>query len=256
MVCYAGGLRGYTSQVVGKNQQLLACTVNEYAGNRTDRKFDTRLNSHSDTDIRRRRMIFRLCMTEFLTCTISCHSILSLMKQWRTRLRYVILMQSGCEPRWQVHLCDLRITNSTTKANQARMKPTTTVTYSRSSPALIKCQVFYSKDTVKIGGVSIADYTFAAVTNVSVQDNTNACKGMSSISFEHRTLKSRGDYERRALWSRVGVSRTPVFYPVSACVSRYLFSFMHSAQLMFDGRSHYTAFWQGWLKAGEPRVRV
>ena len=30
-------------QVVGKNQQLFACTVNEYAGNRTDRKFDTRL---------------------------------------------------------------------------------------------------------------------------------------------------------------------------------------------------------------------
>ena len=30
-------------QVVGKNQQLFACTVNEHAGNRTDRKFDTRL---------------------------------------------------------------------------------------------------------------------------------------------------------------------------------------------------------------------
>ena len=27
-------------------------------------------DSHSDTDIRRRRMIFRSCMTEFLTCTI------------------------------------------------------------------------------------------------------------------------------------------------------------------------------------------
>ena len=26
--------------------------------------------------------------------------------------------------------------------------------------------------------------------------------------------------------------------------------------LMIDSRSHYTAFWQGWLKAGEPRVRV
>ena len=72
-------------------------------------------------------------MTEFLTCTISCHSILAVMKQCRTRLRYVILIQSGCEPRWQVHLCDLRIANSNTKANQARMKPT--VTYSRSSPA-------------------------------------------------------------------------------------------------------------------------
>ena len=30
-------------QAVGKNQQLFACIVNEYAGNRTDRKFDTRL---------------------------------------------------------------------------------------------------------------------------------------------------------------------------------------------------------------------
>ena len=29
----AGGLRRYKSQVVGKNQQLFACTVNGYAGN-------------------------------------------------------------------------------------------------------------------------------------------------------------------------------------------------------------------------------
>ena len=141
-------------------------------------------DSHSDTDIRRRRMIFRSCMTEFLTCTISCHSIMSVMKQCRTRLRYVILIQSGCEPRWQVHLCDLRITNSSTKANQARMKPT--VTYSRSSITPIKCQVFYSKDTVKIGGMSIAEYIFADVTDVSGQDNTNACECISSISFEQR----------------------------------------------------------------------
>ena len=42
-VCYAGGFREYTSQVVGKNQQLFACPVNEYAGNRTDRKFDASL---------------------------------------------------------------------------------------------------------------------------------------------------------------------------------------------------------------------
>ena len=74
--------------------------------------------------------------------------------------------------------------------NQARMKPTTTVTYSRSSPALIKCQVFYSKDTVKIGGMSVADYIFADVTDVSGQDNSNACEGINSISFEQRTLKS------------------------------------------------------------------
>ena len=101
------------------------------------------------------------------------------------------------------------------------MKSMTTVTYSRSSMALIKCQVFYSKDTVKIGGMSIADYIFTDVIDVSGQDNTNACKGMSSISFEQRTLKSRGDHERKALWSRGGVSRTPVFNPV--------FRFMRSA---------------------------
>ena len=80
--CYAGGLRRYTSQVVGKNQQLFACTV------RTEIRREVELtgnlirdsDSHSDTDIRRRRMIFRSCMTEFLTCTISCHRILSVMK--------------------------------------------------------------------------------------------------------------------------------------------------------------------------------
>ena len=41
------------------------------------------------------------------------------------------------------------------------------------------------------------------------------------------------------------VSRSLVFYPVLACVSRYLFSFMHSAQLMIDSRSNDTAFWAG-----------
>ena len=82
---------------------------------------------------------------------------------------------------------------------------------------------------MKIGGVSIADYIFCDVIDVSGQDNTNAFGGMSSISFEQRTLKSLGDYERKALWSRGGVSRTPVFNPVSACVSRCLFSFLHSA---------------------------
>ena len=30
----------------------------------------------------------------------------------------------------------------------------------------------------------------------------------------NRTLKKRDDYERKALWSRGGVSRTPVFCPV------------------------------------------
>ena len=55
---------------------------------------------------------------------------------------------------------------------------------------------------MKSGGVSIAEYIFADVTDVSGQDNTNACECISSISFEQRTLKSRGDYERKALWSR------------------------------------------------------
>ena len=109
---------------------------------------------------------------------------------------------------------------------------------------------------MKVGGVSIADYIFADVTDVSVQDNTNACEGINSISFEQRTLKSRGDYERKALWSRGSVSRTLVFNPVfSMRVS--LPVFIHAqCTLMIDSRSHYTAFWQGWLKAGEPRVRV
>ena len=107
---------------------------------------------------------------------------------------------------------------------------------------------------MKIGGVSIADYIFADVTDVSGQDNTNACECISSISFEQRTLKSRGDYERKAPWSREGVCRTLVFYPVSACVSRYLFSFMHSAQLVIDSRSHDPAFWAGSRPSQEERV--
>ena len=96
----------------------------------------------------------------------------------------------------------------------------TTVTYSRSSPALIKCQVFYSNDTVKIGGMSIAEYIFADVTDVSGQDNTNACEGVNSISFEQRTLKRRGDYERKALWSRVVLAEHLFSTLFSACVSR------------------------------------
>ena len=73
--------------------------------------------------------------------------------------------------------------------------------------------------------MSIADYIFADVSDVSGQDNTNACECISSISFEQRTLKSRGDYERKALWSRGGVSRTPVFNPVfSTRVSLLVFT--------------------------------
>ena len=115
------------------------------------------------------------------------------------------------------------------------MKPMTRVTYSRSSVALIKCQVFYAKDTVKIGGVSIADYIFTDVTD-------DACEDVNSISFEQRTLKSRGDYERKALWSREGgVSRTPVFNPVfSTRVS--LPVFIH-AQCVMVARQP-----SGWLK--------
>ena len=96
--------------------------------------------------------------------------------------------------------------NSSTKANQARMMSTTTVTYSRPSPALIKCQVFYSKDTVKIGGMSIADYIFADVTDVSGQDNTNACEGMSSIAFgqshaeESRRLRAKSALVEEVCW--------------------------------------------------------
>ena len=63
-------------QVVGKNQQLFTCLVSEYAGNRIRvLVFDS--DSHSDTDIRRRRMIFRSCMTEFLMCNnlLSQHSV-------------------------------------------------------------------------------------------------------------------------------------------------------------------------------------
>ena len=50
---------------------------------------------------------------------------------------------------------------------------------------------------MKIGGMSIADYMFTDVTDVSGQDNTNACKGMSSIPFgqshaeESRRLRAK-----------------------------------------------------------------
>ena len=111
------------------------------------------------------------------------------------------------------------------------MKSMTTVTYSRSSITLIKCQVFYSKDTVKIGGMSIVDYIFADVTDVSGQDNTDACEDVNSISFEQRALKSRGDYERKALWSRGGVSRTPVFKPVFS-IRVSLLVFIHAQCVM------------------------
>ena len=121
------------------------------------------------------------------------------------------------------------------------MKPTTTETYSRSSITLIKCQVFYSKDTLKIGGMSIADYMFTDVTDVSGQDNTNACEDVNSISFEQRTLKSRGDYERKALWSREVLAEHLFSTLFSARVSRYLF-FIH-AQCVMVARQPF-----GWLK--------
>ena len=100
---------------------------------------------------------------------------------------------------------------------------------------------------MKIGGMSIADYIFADVTDVSGQDNTDACKGMSSISFEQRTLKSRDDYERKTLWSRGGVSRTPVFNPVFST----RVSLPAQCTLMIDSRSHDTSH-----LADEPRNRV
>ena len=104
---------------------------------------------------------------------------------------------------------------------------------------------------MKIGGVSIADYIFADVTDMSGQDNTNACECINSIFFEQSTLKSRGDYERKALWSRGCVSRTPVFNPVPsmrAYMSDMYTTLLHSAQLMIDSRLHDTAFRLGWLK--------
>ena len=80
--------------------------------------------------------------------------------------------------------------------------------------------------------MSIVDYIFADVTDVSGQDNTDSCEDVNSISFEQRTLKSRGDYERKALWSRGGVSRTLVFNPVfSMRVS--LPVFLHAQCVMF-----------------------
>ena len=89
-----------------------------------------------------------------------------------------------------------------------------------------------------IGGVSIADYIFADVTDVSGQDNTNACEGMSSISFEQRTLKSRGDYERKALWSRGWCLQNTCFLPCfSMRVS--LLVFIH-AQCTIDDRQSFT----------------
>ena len=63
-------------------------------------------------------------------------------------------------------MCDLRITISTTKANQTRMSPTST--HSRSSMDLIH------NNTMNIGGMSIADYIFAEVTEMSGQYNINA----------------------------------------------------------------------------------
>ena len=89
--------------------------------------------------------------------------------------------------------------------------------------------------------MSIVDYIFADETDVSGQDSTDACEDVNSISFEQRTLKSRGDYERKALWSRGGVSRTPVFNPVfSTRVS--LPVFIH-AQCVMVARQPF-----GWLK--------
>ena len=98
---------------------------------------------------------------------------------------------------------------------------------------------------MKIGGVSIADHIFADVTDVPGQDNTNACEGMSSISFglshaeESRRLRAKSARVGGVLAEHVF---STLFLP---CVSRYLFSFVHSAQLTIDSRSRDTAFWAG-----------
>ena len=68
--------------------------------------------------------------------------------------------------------CDLRITIFTTKANQAPAK-------TNGSIFKIKCgsgtvSDFYSKNTLNNGGMSITDFTFADVTDVSGQCNINS----------------------------------------------------------------------------------
>ena len=91
---------------------------------------------------------------------------------------------------------------------------------------------------MKIGGVSIADHLFADVTDVPGQDNTNACEGMSSISFglshaeESRRLRAKS--------ARVGgcVSRTHVFYPVSTM--RVSLPVFIRAQCTIDDRQSFT----------------
>ena len=93
--------------------------------------------------------------------------------------------------------------------------------------------------------MSIADYIFADATDVSGQDNTDACEGINSISFEQRTLKSPRRLRAKSALVEGGVLAEHLFSTLfSACVSRYLFSSMHSAQLMFDSGSHDTAIWQ------------
>ena len=163
---------GELHQVVGKNQQLFDCTENEHARNRTDRKFDTRLRfpqwygcpTKDDVSVLYDRVpdVYNLLSQHSVSDetvpseTEACNSDTKWM--WTTMTSsFFVIWESQIPPRKQI---------------KARMKPT--VTYSRSSPALIKCQLFHSKDAVKIGGVSIADCIFADVTDVSGQDNTNA----------------------------------------------------------------------------------
>ena len=60
----------------------------------------------------------------------------------------------------------VRITISTTKANQAPTKTNGSIVKIKSD--------FYYKNTMNIGGMSITEYTFADVTDVSGQYNINA----------------------------------------------------------------------------------
>ena len=180
-VCNAGGFRGES----GWEESTVICLQETELTGNSIRDSD----SHSDMDIRRRRMIFRSCMTEFLTCTVSCHSIPSVMKQCRTRLRYVILIQSGCEPRWQVHLWF---------ENQKFYQETKSSTYEAND----------NNNIFKIE--SSSDQVSSFLFQGHCQDWRCAnrrlhfcrCDWRVWTRQHQRTLKSRGDYERKALWSR------------------------------------------------------
>ena len=68
--------------------------------------------------------------------------------------------------------CDLRITISTRKANQAPTKTNGSIFKIKYGSGTVSD--FYSNNTLNIGCMSITDYTFADETDVSGQYNINA----------------------------------------------------------------------------------